>query len=49
MPQSPAFNNLTRYDDVDVSELEVLILDESDVLLDMGFIFHIKSNEIFWS
>ena len=28
---------LTRYDDVDVSELEVLILDESDVLLDMGF------------
>eukprot|EP00584_Thalassiosira_punctigera_P003803 CAMPEP_0172540996 /NCGR_PEP_ID=MMETSP1067-20121228/11888_1 /TAXON_ID=265564 ORGANISM="Thalassiosira punctigera, Strain Tpunct2005C2" /NCGR_SAMPLE_ID=MMETSP1067 /ASSEMBLY_ACC=CAM_ASM_000444 /LENGTH=834 /DNA_ID=CAMNT_0013326947 /DNA_START=27 /DNA_END=2531 /DNA_ORIENTATION=- len=28
---------LTRYDNVDVSELEVLILDESDVLLDMGF------------
>ncbi len=28
---------LTRYDDVDVSELEALILDESDVLLDMGF------------
>ena len=28
---------LTRYDNIDVSELEVLILDESDVLLDMGF------------
>ncbi|KAL7539931.1 hypothetical protein ACHAWF_006545 [Thalassiosira exigua] len=28
---------LARYDNVDVSELEVLILDESDVLLDMGF------------
>ena len=28
---------LTRYDNMDVSELEVLILDESDVLLDMGF------------
>lgn len=27
----------TRYDNIDVSELEVLILDESDVLLDMGF------------
>ena len=26
-----------RYDDIDVSELEVLILDEADVLLDMGF------------
>lgn len=28
---------LTRYDDIDVSELECLILDEADVLLDMGF------------
>ena len=28
---------LTRYSNIDVSELEVLILDESDVLLDMGF------------
>ena len=28
---------LTRYDNMDMSELEVLILDESDVLLDMGF------------
>lgn len=28
---------LTRFDNIDVSELEVLILDESDVLLDMGF------------
>ena len=28
---------LTRYGNIDVSELEVLILDESDVLLDMGF------------
>jgi len=28
---------LTRYDNIDVSEMEVLILDESDVLLDMGF------------
>jgi ATP-dependent RNA helicase DDX55/SPB4 len=26
-----------RYDDIDVSELEVLVLDEADVLLDMGF------------
>lgn len=26
-----------RYDDMDVSELEVLVLDEADVLLDMGF------------
>lgn len=28
---------LTRYENIDVSQLEVLILDESDVLLDMGF------------
>lgn len=28
---------LSRYDDIDVSELEVLVLDEADVLLDMGF------------
>lgn len=28
---------LTRYDNMDTSELEVLVLDESDVLLDMGF------------
>jgi ATP-dependent RNA helicase DDX55/SPB4 len=28
---------LTRYDALDVSELECLILDEADVLLDMGF------------
>lgn len=28
---------LTRYDAIDVSELECLILDEADVLLDMGF------------
>ena len=28
---------LTRYSNIHVSELEVLILDESDVLLDMGF------------
>ena len=26
-----------RYDDIDVSELEVLVLDEADILLDMGF------------
>lgn len=28
---------LTRYDGMDASELEVLVLDEADVLLDMGF------------
>jgi ATP-dependent RNA helicase DDX55/SPB4 len=28
---------LTRYDGMDTSELEVLVLDEADVLLDMGF------------
>ena len=28
---------LTRYDNIDVSELEVLILDESDILTDVGF------------
>lgn len=28
---------LTRYDGMDPSELEVLVLDEADVLLDMGF------------
>ena len=28
---------LTRYENIDISQLEVLILDESDVLLDMGF------------
>jgi len=28
---------LSRFDDLDVSELECLVLDEADVLLDMGF------------
>ena len=34
---------ITRYNIMDFSELECLVLDEADVLLDMGFVMTLQS------